>query len=213
MGLFTRDIKTFEQLFVHGLQDVYYAENRIVGALPKLIENASDGELKRGLRQHLEETKEQIEMLEKAFRMLDQEPTGTKCYGINGLISEGDEIIGNIDNKKVLDAAIISAAQAVEHYEITRYGSLIAWAQEMGRQDVARILERILQQEKATDQKLTKLAESRVNKQAEGKRMRAAASRSTSSHRRSVTASRRRSTSRSTSQGRSTSSSKRRKAR
>jgi ferritin-like metal-binding protein YciE len=211
MGLFTKDIKTFEQLFMHGLQDVYYAENRIVGALPKLIENASDGELKRGLRQHLEETKEQVEMLEKAFRMLGEEPTGTKCYGINGLISEGDEIMGNVDNKKVLDAAIISAAQAVEHYEITRYGSLIAWAQEMGRQDVARILERILAQEKATDQKLTKLAESRVNKQAEGKRVRAAAARRSTAARRSAPTSRR-STSRTASTARA-SASKRRKAR
>jgi ferritin-like metal-binding protein YciE len=211
MGLFTKDIKTFEQLFMHGLQDVYYAENRIVGALPKLIENASDGELKRGLRQHLEETKEQVEMLEKAFRMLGEEPTGTKCYGINGLISEGDEIMGNVDNKKVLDAAIISAAQAVEHYEITRYGSLIAWAQEIGRQDVARILERILAQEKATDQKLTKLAESRVNKQAEGKRVRAAAARRSTAARRSAPTSRR-STSRTASTARA-SASKRRKAR
>jgi ferritin-like metal-binding protein YciE len=212
MGLFTRDIKTFEQLFMHGLQDVYYAENRIVGALPKLIENASDGELKRGLRQHLEETKEQVEMLEKAFRMLGEEPTGTKCYGINGLISEGDEIMGNVDNKKVLNAAIISAAQAVEHYEITRYGSLIAWAQEMGRQDVARILERILAQEKATDQKLTKLAESRVNKQAEGKRVRAAAARRSTASRRSAPTSGRRTAGRTTSQSR-LSASKRRKAR
>ena len=211
MGLFTRDIKTFEQLLVHGLQDVYYAENRIVSALPKLIENASDGELKRGLRQHLEETKEQIELLEKAFRMLEQEAQGTKCYGINGLISEGDEIMGNVDNKKVLDAAIIAAAQAVEHYEISRYGSLIAWAQEMGRHDVARILERILAQEKATDQKLTKLAESRVNKQAEGKRVRAAAARRSTALRRSAPTSRR-STSRTASKARA-SASKRRKAR
>lgn len=211
MGLFTRDIKTFEQLLLHGLQDVYYAENRIVGALPKLIENASDAELKRGLRQHLEETKEQIEMLEKAFRLLDQEPTGTKCYGINGLITEGDEVMGNIDNKKVLDAAVISAAQAVEHYEISRYGSLVAWAEEMGRDDVARILTRILEQEKATDKKLTKIAEARVNRQAEGKRMRtAAASRSTSSRRSAPTS--RPSTSRTASKAR-TSASKRRKAR
>lgn len=212
MGLFTRDIKTFEQLLVHGLQDVYYAENRIVGALPKLIENASDGELKRGLRQHLEETKEQIELLEKAFRMLEQEAQGTKCYGINGLISEGDEIMGNVDNKKVLDAAIIAAAQAVEHYEISRYGSLIAWAQEMGRQDVARVLERILAQEKATDQKLTKLAESRVNKQAEGKRVRAAAARRSTASRRSAPTSRRRSTGGAASRSRSRAS-KRGKAR
>jgi ferritin-like metal-binding protein YciE len=212
MGLFTRDIKTFEQLLVHGLQDLYYAENRIVDALPKLIENASDGELKRGLRQHLDETKGQIELLEKAFRMLDQEPTGTKCYGINGLLSEGDEVMGNIENKKVLDAAIISAAQAVEHYEITRYGSLVAWAQEMGRQDVARILDRILEQEKATDQKLTKLAEARVNKQAEGKRVRAAATRRSTSSRRSAPTSRRSSAGRTASQSRS-SAAKRRKAR
>jgi ferritin-like metal-binding protein YciE len=170
MGLFTKDIKTFEDLFLHGLKDIYYAENQIIKALPKLIESASDAELKRGLQQHLKETKHQVERLDEAFRLLDHEPEGTKCYGINGLLSEGDELLGNVADKKVLNAAVIAAAQAVEHYEITRYGALIAWAEEMDRKDVARVLGRNLAEEKTADQKLTRIAEDRVNRRAEGKR-------------------------------------------
>jgi ferritin-like metal-binding protein YciE len=188
MGLFTRDIKSFEDLFLHGLKDIYYAENQIVKTLPKLIENASDAELRRGLQQHLKETEHQVERLEQAFHMLDQDPSGTRCYGINGLLNEGDEVMGNVGDKRVLNAAIIGAAQAVEHYEITRYGSLIAWAEEMGRHDVAQLLEKNLAEEKAADQKLTKIAQGRVNRMAEGKRpqTRAAATRqSTSARRRS----------------------------
>jgi ferritin-like metal-binding protein YciE len=204
MGLFSKDIKTFEDLFLHGLKDIYYAENQIVKTLPELIANASDSQLKQGLQQHLQETEHQVERLDQVFQLIGQEPEGTKCYGINGLLSEGDEIMGNVDDKKVLNAAVIAAAQAVEHYEITRYGSLIAWAEEMGRRDVANVLEANLAEEKAADQKLTKLAESRVNKMAEGKRPsanaggRAAAARRSASARRSSStgsASRRRSAS------------------
>jgi ferritin-like metal-binding protein YciE len=171
MGLFTRDIKTFEDLFVHGLQDIYYAESRIVKTLPKLIENASDAELKKGLQQHLAETEHQVERLEQVFRLRDEAPKGTKCYGINGLLSEGDELMGNIADKRVLNAPIAAAAQAVEHYEITRYGALIAWAGEMGRDDIAELLEANLEEEKAADAKLTRIAEARLNKRATGKRV------------------------------------------
>jgi ferritin-like metal-binding protein YciE len=197
MGLFTKDIKTFEDLFLHGLKDMYYAENKIVRTLPVLIDNASDAELKRGLRQHLDETEHQIGRLEHAFRLFGQKPQGTKCYGIQGLISEGDELMGNVAGKNLLNAAVITSAQAVEHYEITRYGALIAWANEMGRNDIARILEESLAEEKAADQKLTKIAEGRVNRRAEGKRplarARSAAARRSSAARRSRAGDRRRS--------------------
>ena len=165
VGLFSRDIATFDDLFLHGLQDIYYAENQILKALPKLIEAANNPQLKRGLKDHLKETEEQVSRLEQIFEMREEKPKGTKCPGINGLISEGDEITGNVSDKKVLDAAIIGAAQAVEHYEITRYGSLIAWAREMKRNDFADILQANLDEELATDEKLTELAESRINKQ------------------------------------------------
>ena len=115
MGLFSKDIATFDDLFLHGLQDIYYAENQILTALPKLIEAATNPQLKRGLKDHLKETEEQVSRLEQIFQMREEKPKGTKCPGINGLISEGDEITGNVSDKKVLDAAIISAAQAVEH--------------------------------------------------------------------------------------------------
>ena len=168
MGLFSKDIATFDDLFLHGLQDIYYAENQILTALPKLIEAATNPQLKRGLKDHLKETEEQVSRLEQIFQMREEKPKGTKCPGINGLISEGDEITGNVSDKKVLDAAIISAAQAVEHYEITRYGSLIAWARELGRGDFADILQENLDEEMAADEKLSGLAKSRVNKQATG---------------------------------------------
>ena len=170
MGLFTKDIHTFEDLFLHGLQDIYYAEHKIIKALPGLIERASDPALKRGLKRHLSETKEQVERIERAFHLLGEEPRATKCYGIHGLLSEGEEAMGNITDQNVLNAAVISSALAVEHYEITRYGSLIAWAREMGRTDVAAVLEDNLAEEKAADAKLTVIAEARGNTRAKAGR-------------------------------------------
>jgi ferritin-like metal-binding protein YciE len=158
MGFFTRDIKTLEDLFAHGLKDIYYAENQILKALPKLIKNTTNPQLRKGLKDHLKETEEQI------FAMREEKPKGTKCSGINGLISEGDELVGNIGDKDVLDAGIIAAAQAVEHYEITRYGALIAWVEEIGRGDFAAILQKNLDEEKSADRKLTIIAEGRVNR-------------------------------------------------
>jgi ferritin-like metal-binding protein YciE len=166
MGLFTKDIKTLEDLFKHGLQDIYYAENQILKALPKLIEAATNPQLKKGLKDHLKETEEQVSRLEQIFEMREEKPKGTKCPGINGLLSEGDELTGNVADKSVLDAAIVASAQAVEHYEITRYGALIAWAQELGRNDFADILDATLDEEKAADQKLNGIAADRVNAKA-----------------------------------------------
>jgi ferritin-like metal-binding protein YciE len=169
MGLFSKDIKTFDELFSHGLRDMYYAEQQIVEALPKMIDNAVNRDLRNGLQKHLVETRGQIKRLEQVFSMRGEEPEGTRCVAIVGLLDEGNAVMGNIDNESVMDAAIIAAAQAVEHYEITRYGALIAWAQEMGRAEVGRVLKATLDEEKATDKKLTMLAEGRVNPRAQGK--------------------------------------------
>jgi ferritin-like metal-binding protein YciE len=132
MGLFTKDIKTMEDLLLHGLQDIYYAEQQITKALPKMIDKATNRDLVTGLKNHLEETNKQIERLDKVFEKLEKQPSGTQCPAIDGIISEADETVGEIEDKAVLDAAIIVNAQAVEHYEMCRYGTLIAWAEELG---------------------------------------------------------------------------------
>lgn len=163
MGLFSKDIKTMDDLFLHTLQDIYYAENKIVKSLPEMIENASDAQLKQGLQAHLGETKGHVQRLEQVFQMLGQRPTAVDCPAIDGIIEEAEEVTGEVGDKRVLDAAIIAAGQAVEHYEMTRYGTLIAWAKQLGRNDAAKLLEQTLKEEKAADQKLTALAEGQVN--------------------------------------------------
>jgi ferritin-like metal-binding protein YciE len=163
MGLFRKDIKSMDDLFLHTLQDIYYAENKIVTSLPSMIETAHDAQLKQGLQSHLKETEGQVQRLEQVFQMLGQKPKSTSCPAIDGIIEEADEVTGEVDDKDVLDAAVIAAAQAVEHYEITRYGSLIAWAKRLGRGDAARVLKETLNEEKAADKKLTSIAEGKVN--------------------------------------------------
>jgi ferritin-like metal-binding protein YciE len=167
MGLFTRDIQSLEDLFKHALKDIYYAEQQILKTLPKLIENASDPQLKKDLKQHLKETEGQVTRLDQVFAMLGEEPKGTRCPAIDGILTEGDSILGEVEGRNVTGAAIVFAAQAVEHYEITRYGTLIAWGTEMGRDDIARKLEATLREEKAADRKLTAVAEARLNKRAD----------------------------------------------
>jgi ferritin-like metal-binding protein YciE len=166
MGLFTKDIKTMDDLFLHGLQDIYYAENKIVQSLPEMVDNAANAQLKQGLQSHLGESKTHVKRLEQVFQMLNQKPKAVNCPAIDGIVEEAEEITGEVDDKNVLDAAIIAAGQAVEHYEITRYGSLIAWAKQLGRADVAKILEQTLSEEKAADKALTAIAENNVNLQA-----------------------------------------------
>ena len=166
MGWFSSDIDTFDELFVHTLQDIYYAEHQILKALPDMVEKASDAELKRGFRTHLKQTKGQIKRLDRVFKMIKSIPQGTKCPAIDGILEETNEIAGEIEDKVVLNAALIAAAQAVEHYEIARYGTLIAWAKTLGRNDVASLLAQNLAEEKAADQKLTALAEQGVNRAA-----------------------------------------------
>ena len=166
MGFFSKDIQKMDDLFVHTLRDIYYAENQIVKALPEMIEKSSDPQLKQGLRAHLGETKNHVSRLQQVFRLHGQEAKGVDCPAIDGIIEEANEIAGEVDDKQVLDAALIAAGQAAEHYEITRYGTLIAWAQQLGRDDCASVLQRNLAEEKAADKKLTSLAESSINRKA-----------------------------------------------
>ncbi len=166
MGLLSKPIKTLDDLFVHTLQDIYYAENQITKALPKMIDTATDPQLRQGFEQHLRETENQIKRLEQVFQMHGQQPKAVDCPAIDGIIKEANEISGEIGDKEVLDAALLAAAQAVEHYEITKYGSLIAWARQLGRNDCAAVLQQNLDEEGATDKKLTAIAEAKVNRRA-----------------------------------------------
>src|SRR5262247_3269030 len=167
MGLFSKDIKTMEDLYVHGLQDIYYAENRILRALPKMIEKTTDGELKRGFETHLKETENQVKRLERVFAMHDREARGHNCPAIDGIIREAEDVMGEIEDPAVMNTAVIALAQAVEHYEITRYGALMAWAAGLGHRQSAKVLGETLKEEKATDAKLTALAERKINPRAE----------------------------------------------
>jgi ferritin-like metal-binding protein YciE len=163
MGLFSKDIKTMNDLFLHVLQDIYYAENQIEKSLPEMIEKASNARLKEALRSHLGETKNHVKRLEQAFQLYGKKAEGVDCPAIDGIIEEAQEVSGEVADKSVLDAAIVASAQAVEHYEITRYGTLIAWAQQLGKNDIAALLKQTLAEEKTADQKLTTIAEGAVN--------------------------------------------------
>jgi ferritin-like metal-binding protein YciE len=158
MGFFTKDIKTMEDLLVHGLQDIYYAEQQIAKALPKMIGQATNRDLAQGLKLHLEETNKQIERLNQVFKKLALTPSGTDCPAIDGLIKESNATAGEIADKSVLDAAIVANAQAVEHYEMARYGALIAWAEALGHDDIVRFLTTNLHEEKAANARLNNVA-------------------------------------------------------
>ena len=166
MGLFSKDIKTLNDLFVHTLQDIYYAENQITKALPKMIEKASDPQLRQGFETHLGETQNHIKRLEQVFKLHGQAPKAVDCPAIDGVLKEANEVAGEVADKQVLDAALIALAQAVEHYEMTRYGTLVAWAKQLGHGDCATILQQNLDEERATDRKLTAMADSKINQRA-----------------------------------------------
>jgi ferritin-like metal-binding protein YciE len=168
MGLFTKDIKTMNDLFLHQLQDIYYAEQQLVKALPKMADKATDEKLKQDFLFHLDETKGHVKRLEQVFQMQGLAVKAVDCPAIDGILEEANEVTGEVADKAVLDAALINAAQAAEHYEIARYGSLISWARQMGRSDIAAFLQKTLDEEKVTDRKLTTLAEGRVNLRAAG---------------------------------------------
>ena len=166
MGIFSKPIKTLDDLFTHMLQDIYYAEQQIEKALPKMAAKATNPQLKAGFEKHLQETRGHIERVEQVFEMHGVKAKAVNCPAIDGILEEADEVAGDIDDKQVLDAALIASAQAVEHYEMTRYGTLVAWAKQLGRNDCAAVLDKNLKEEQATDKKLSSMAESGVNLQA-----------------------------------------------
>jgi len=164
MGLFSKDIQSMDDLFVHQLKDIYYAEKRIVSSLPKMIDKSTSTDLKQGFQKHLAETQNHVKRVEQVFKMHGVEAATVECPAIDGILDEAEQVAGDVADKNVLDAAMIAAAQAVEHYEMTRYGTLVAWAKELGRSDCASVLQQNLDEEKAADAKLTQIAESRVNR-------------------------------------------------
>jgi ferritin-like metal-binding protein YciE len=166
MGFFSKDITTMDDLFVHALRDIYYAEQQILTALPDMVEKATEPNLKQAFSIHLRETEGQVARLDQIFTKLNLDAHGVDCPAIDGIIEEAQEISGEIESHDVLNAALVAAAQAVEHYEIARYGTLIAWARLAGKTDIAALLQQTLDEEKATDVKLTGLAESRINERA-----------------------------------------------
>src|SRR5215467_6859884 len=144
-------------------KDIYYAEKQIVKSLPEMIEKANNPQLKQGFQTHLRESQNHVKRLDQVFDLLGKKAQGVDCPAIDGIIEEAEDVAGEVDNKSVLDAALIAAAQAVEHYEMTRYGTLIAWAKQLGRPDCANVLLQNLEEEKAADSKLTAIAERNVN--------------------------------------------------
>lgn len=156
-------MKTLADIFLHTLKDIYYAENAIVKALPNVAKAAQDAKLKEAAEKHLEETKGQIETLKKVFKSIGKSAEGEKCDAIEGLIKETDGLIKEASGT-ALNAGLLAACQAVEHYEISRYGSLREWAKQLGHEEAHTLLSEILDQEKATNNKLTNLAISSINK-------------------------------------------------
>jgi ferritin-like metal-binding protein YciE len=163
----TMALKSLQDLLVEELKDLYSAENQLVKALPKMAKGATNPDLKAGFQEHLEQTRNQVKRLEQACQCLEASPRGKKCAAMEGLIEEGKELLQEEAEAAVLDAALIAAAQKVEHYEIASYGSARQWAEQLGLDEVAELLQETLDEEKATDEKLTELALSAVNETAE----------------------------------------------
>ncbi len=159
-------VSTLNELFVHTLKDMYYTEKLLVKKLPKMAKEATDSKLSHAFTSHLEETKGHVERLERIFEILDKRAQAKKCPAIDGITKEAEETVKEIDDDATRDAALIGGAGAAEHYEITRYGTLIAWAQELGLAAVIPLLQKTLEEEKAADAKLTQLAEGKLNRMA-----------------------------------------------
>ena len=159
--------KTLDELFHETLKDIYYAEKKILTALPKMAKAAQSEELQAAFETHEGETEGQVDRLEKVFQLIDQPAKGKTCDAINGMIEEGKEIMKEFRGSAALDAGLLAAAQAVEHYEISRYGTLKTWAKELGLDEAVNLLEETLQEEKKTDEALTEFAESAVNQEAQ----------------------------------------------
>jgi ferritin-like metal-binding protein YciE len=158
--------KDLKDLLIHQLRDTLYAENAILKALPKLANAARSDELKGALAVHVDETKKQVERLRKVFKLLGEKPEGVKCPAIEGIIAEGDEVIEEFGDGDALDAGLIASAQAVEHYEIVRYGTMLAWSKQLGLEEVEELLKETLVEEENTDEILSELAEDMINAQA-----------------------------------------------
>ncbi len=158
--------KELDDLFVEGLKDVYTVEKQIIRALPKMAKAAQSSELRQAMERHVEETKGQVERLNRVFEMVGKRPSGKKCPAIEGMIEEAQEVMQEFKGSVALDAGLIADAQSIEHYEITRYGTLRTWAQQLGMQDAARLLAETLAEEKKTDDLLTRLAETSANRKA-----------------------------------------------
>jgi len=159
-------MKSLQDLFINLLKDMYYAEKQILKALPKMAKKADSDELRQVFERHLSETESQVARLEQVFSLCDLKPAGKTCPAIKGIIEEGEEDMKDAKDPDVLDASMIADAQAVEHYEIARYGTLIAWARQLGMSDAANLLQQNLDQEYNADRLLTELAEGRLNREA-----------------------------------------------
>ncbi|CAH2600284.1 Protein YciF [Rhodovastum atsumiense] len=159
-------MKAMDDLFLYMLQDVYYAERQILKALPKMTKAAQNEQLRQAFTQHREETQGQVDRLQQVFEQIGKRARGSTCEAIQGLIEEAEEVISEFEQGPVRDAGLVACAQAVEHYEIARYGALLAWAKACGLNEAATLLEETLQEEKKTDQLLNDLANSEINQQA-----------------------------------------------
>lgn len=157
--------KTMEDLFLDGIKDIYYAERKIIAALKKMARGAGAQELKAAFDKHLQETEGQVERLVQVFELLGKPARGKTCPAIDGILEEGQEILEEFKESPALDAGLLAAAQAVEHYEIARYGTLKSWAMQLGKNDIAKLLDQTLAEETKTDQALTQLAEAKVNRE------------------------------------------------
>ena len=160
-------METFKELFEETLKDIYYAEKAILKALPKMAKKASSNKMQNAFTKHQKETERQVERLDQVFSLLGKRASGKKCPAIDGIIEEGEEVMKEAKDDTIRDAAMLAAAQSVEHYEISRYGTLIAWAEKLDMSDAAELLQATLEEEKLTDEKLTELAESEINVEAE----------------------------------------------
>jgi ferritin-like metal-binding protein YciE len=159
-------MKTLDELFLHTLKDIYYAEKQILKALPKMAKAAAATDLQHAFESHRRETEGQVQRLERIFQDIGKPARGEKCDAILGIINEGEDVMDKAKEPAVLDAGLIAAAQAVEHYEMARYGTLIAWGEHLGMTDAVELLRATLEEEKAADEKLTQIAESEVNRAA-----------------------------------------------
>jgi ferritin-like metal-binding protein YciE len=161
-----KQAKQLDELFHDTLKDIYFAEKKILAALPKMAKAAQSEELRAAFTKHHGETEGHVERLEQVFGMIDKKPQGKTCEAILGLLGEGEEIMKEYKGSPALDSGLLAGAQAVEHYEISRYGTLRTWAEELGLDQAAKLLDATLEEEKATDEALTEIAESVVNHEA-----------------------------------------------